>query len=94
MWPLSIVRDAQTVGSIIETELRKQPRANGPPTVIKISTGTKTDYPLLSFVDYWLWAYCRHTDRHDNEVLPAALKDRTRVKRMSVSDFSSRPADV
>lgn len=77
---------AQAFGSVIETVLQKQSTIKAPPfgtqTVIKVSTRKKTDYSPLSFVDYWLWAYCRHTDQHDNEVLPLTLKNRTVAKRM------------
>lgn len=77
---------------VIRTAFQQLAQIKRPPigtrTVIKVSTRRKNEYPSLSFVDYWLWAYCRHSDRGDVEVLPDGLRDRTTVRCMNESDIT------
>jgi len=67
----------------IEKQAISKKAPSGSLSLIKVSTKRKTEYPLLSFADYWLWAYCRHTDRNDDRALSQALKGRTFVERMT-----------
>lgn len=55
----------------------------GTSTEVRVSTVRKKDCPLLSFVDYWLWAYARRHDRQDPAVFPAELEARTHVRVMT-----------
>ena len=56
-------------------------------TKIQVSTVRKKDCPILSFVDYWLWAYSRRRDRQDATVFPADLDARTHVRVMTHQDI-------
>jgi hypothetical protein len=80
----------QAFGQVLRFALEQQARIKRPPpgtqAMIQVSTVRKSQYAPLSFVDYWLWAYCRNFDRGDTEVLPDELKRRTSVTRMTESD--------
>ena len=80
----------QAFSQVIATAIQKQAQIKKAPigtrTEIRVSTRRKSQYPPLSFVDYWLWAYCRYSDRGDLEVLPDAIRSRTTVRRMTESD--------
>jgi len=80
----------QAFGQVLRIAFEKQAQIRRPPpgtqSIIRVSTKRKNQYAPLSFVDYWLWAYCRHFDRGDTEVLPDELISRTTVKRMTVAD--------
>jgi hypothetical protein len=79
---------SRTIHIAIQKQLELKRPSKGTETIIQISTRRKHEYPLLSFVDYWLWAYQRHTDRKDTEVFPEQLKRRTTIQRMRESDIS------
>ena len=81
---------SQVIGIAIQKQARIKRAPIGTRTEIRVSTRRKSQYPPLSFVDYWLWAYCRHSDSGDVEVLPDALKRRTTVRRMTESDVKYR----
>lgn len=78
---------AQAFNSVLRTALKKQSAIKSPPpgtlTSIIDSTKRKREYPPLSFVDYWLWAYGRHADQGDEDVLPPNLMKRTIVELMT-----------
>lgn len=77
---------SQVIGTAIQKQVLIKKAPIGTRTEIRVSTRRKSQYPPLSFSDYWLWAYCRHSDRGDVEVLPDELRDRTTVRRMTESD--------
>ena len=83
----------QAFSKVLHIAFEKQAQIRRPPpgtkTVIRVSTKRKNQYAPLSFVDYWLWAYCRYSDRGDTEVLPDEIKRRTTVRRMTESDVKS-----
>ena len=68
-----------------QAQIRRPP--NGTETAIMVSTVRKAQCPSLSFVDHWLWAYSRSSDRGDLNVLPAELKARTEVRVMTEKEF-------
>ena len=82
----------QAFTQVLHIAFGKQAQIKRPPpgtqTMIRVSTKRKNQYAPLSFVDYWLWAYCRHFDRGDTEVLPDEMKSRTTVKRMTEAEFT------
>ena len=88
----------QAFTRVLHVAIEKQARIKKPPpgtkTVIRVSTKRKSQYAPLSFVDYWLWAYCRYSDRGDAEVLPDAIRRRTTVRRMGESDVRRHPKEV
>lgn len=88
----------QAFSQVIDIAIQKQAQIKRPPTgtrtIIRVSTRRKNQYPTLSFVDYWLWAYCRHSDRGDVNVLPDALRSRTTVRRMTESDVKRQPNEI
>jgi hypothetical protein len=88
----------QSFSQVIEIAIQKQAQIKRPPigtrTIIRVLTRRKDQYPILSFVDYWLWAYCRHSDRGDVDVLPDALRNRTTVRRMTESDIKRQPNEI
>lgn len=77
----------QAFGPVLQVALEKQAIIKRAPpgtrTLIRVSTKRKSQYAPLSFVDYWLWAYCRHADRDEAEVFPDELRLRTTVRRMT-----------
>ncbi len=83
----------QAFNSVLRTVFEKQSTIKVPPpgtqSIIKVSTKRKKECPPLSFADYWLWAYCRHTDHNDEHALPPALKKRTYVERMTELSIKS-----
>lgn len=64
----------QAFSSVLLTAFQKQAKLKVPPpgtqTLIRVSTKRKREYPPLSFVDYWLWAYGRRIAQDDVEGLP------------------------
>jgi hypothetical protein len=56
-------------------------------TIMRILTRRKQEFPVLSLVDHWLWAYCRYSDRGDKTVFPEELKRRTTIERMRECDI-------
>lgn len=77
----------QALNRVLPLMFEKQAGIARPPpgtkTALQVSTLRKSECPSLSFVDYWLWAYSRHTDQGDPEVLPTELKARTSVTVMT-----------
>lgn len=77
----------QAFNSILRTIFEKQVKSKVPPpgtqTLIRVSTKRKSEYPPLSFVDYWLWAYGRYIAQDDMEGLPTELMKRTVVEYMT-----------
>ena len=88
----------QALNSVLRTAFERQSTIKVPPpgtrTIIKVSTKRKKEYPPLSFVDYWLWAYCKHADQNDEHALPSALKKRTFVERMTELSIKSGKRNV
>jgi len=85
----------QAFSQVLHIAIQKQAQIKRPPTgtktIIRVSTKRKYQYAPLSFVDYWLWAYCRYFDRDDVDVLPDELRRRTTVKRMTERDVKCYP---
>lgn len=86
----------QAFRQVLKAAFEEQVPTKRPPpgttTIIRVSTRRKYQYPPLSFVDYWLWAYRRHSDCGDKEVLPDSLKSRTTVRRMTENDVKRHPS--
>ncbi len=85
---------SQVIGIAIQKQAQIKRAPIGTRTEIRVSTRRKNQYPQLSFVDYWLWAYCRHSDRRDFKVLPDELISRTTVRRMTESDVKRYPEET
>lgn len=86
----------QAFSRVLRIAFEKQAMVKRPPagtqTIIRVSTRRKHEYPPLSFVDYWLWAYCRATDRGDSEVFPDELRNRTSIRCMTENDV--KPLEI
>jgi hypothetical protein len=80
----------QAFNKVLNIALEKQFQIKRAPigtqTIIRVSTKRKNQYPPLSFVDYWLWAYCRYYDHGDTKVFPDELRSRTTVKPITERD--------
>ena len=85
---------SQVIGIAIQKQAQIKRAPIGTRTEIRVSTKRKNHYPPLSFVDYWLWAYCRHSDRGDVEVLPEELRNRTTVRRMREGDVKPHLEEI
>ena len=85
---------SQLIGIAIQKQAQIKRAPIGTRTEIRVSTRRKNHYPPLSFVDYWLWAYCRHSDRGDVEVLPEELRNRTTVRRMREGDVKPHLEEI
>jgi hypothetical protein len=87
----------QALNQILPVMLEKQAKLGGAPdgtrTEIRVSTVRKKDCPILSFVDYWLWAYSRYQERQDRNVFPAELESRTHVRVMTQEEIGA-PANI
>jgi hypothetical protein len=77
----------QVLPVMLEKHARKSRAVAGTMTKLQVSTVRKKDCPILSFADYWLWAYSRRYDRGDATVFPAQMQERTHVHVMTHEDM-------
>jgi len=84
----------QALNQVLPVIFRKQaklsPAPSGTRTAVRVSTMRKKEYPPLSFVDYWLWAYSRHRDKADVRTFPPDLDARTEVRVITQKEMPSR----
>jgi hypothetical protein len=88
----------QALNQVLPLMFQKQAKIKRAPagteTVLQVSTLRKKECPSLSFVDSWLWAYSRHHDQGDLEVLSTELESRTTVRVMTEKEIrGSRMTD-
>lgn len=74
---------SSVLGIALEKQMAVKSAPNGSLSQIAVLTRRKRGYPILSCVDYWLWAYCRSVDHGDEEVFPVELSRRTTIRRMT-----------
>jgi hypothetical protein len=77
----------QLLPVMLEKHAKKSRAPAGTMTKLHVSTVRKKDCPILSFADYWLWAYSRRHDRDDATVFPAQMQERTHVRVMTHEDM-------
>jgi len=79
----------QVLPVMFEKQAKRGVAPDGSRTEIRVSTVRTKDCPILSFVDYWLWAYARHQDRQDRNAFPAELEARTHIRVMTPEEISA-----
>jgi len=81
----------QALNQVLPVMFQKQAKIKRAPagtkTFLQVSTVRKKECPSLSFVDSWLWAYARHHDQGDPDVLSTELEARTTVRVMTQTEL-------